>query len=91
MNLRNSPIKISIITAIVHCILGNVWGAKSDNIFIQTIFLPYSFIGGMSDFAGWGTMSVILELIGLFVMTVIFYPIGLFLYKEKTNDSNTKS
>jgi hypothetical protein len=91
MNLRNSPLKISILIAIVHCIFGNAIGAKSDNTFIQLIFLPYSFIGGMSDFAGWDTLSVILELIGLIIMTIIFHPIGLWLYKEKSEDSNTKS
>lgn len=57
----------------------------------QLIFLPYSFIGGMSDFAGWDTMSVILELIGLIMMIMIFYPIALMLYKEKPNDGETKS
>ena len=89
MNLRNSTWKIPVIIAILHCILGNAVGAKSDNSFTQAIFLPYSFIAGMSDFAGWGFLSYLLELAGLVVMTIIFYPIGLWLYKDEFKDGNT--
>jgi hypothetical protein len=83
MKFKGNAIRISIVIAVLHCILGNVIGARSDNIFIQFIFLPYSFIAGMSDFAGWGFLSVVLELVGLIVMTIIFYPVGLLLEKKK--------
>jgi hypothetical protein len=92
MNLRKNTFKIPALIAIFHCILGNTLGAESDNIFIQAIFLPYSFIAGISDFAGWGLLSVFLEIAGLIVMTIIFHPIGLLLYKgnSKDGDDNKK-
>ncbi|HEY8898673.1 MAG TPA: hypothetical protein VIM79_27780 [Niastella sp.] len=90
MNLRNNTWKIPVLVAILHCILGNAWGAKSDNTFIQTLFLPYSFIGGMSDFAGWGFLSYFLELGGLAVMIIVFHPIGLWLYKGDPKNEETK-
>jgi uncharacterized membrane protein len=82
MKIRNSAFKISILISILHCLLGNLIGANSDNLFVEIIFLPYSFIAGMSSFAGWDFLSIILELVGLVFMTLIFYPIGLMFRKE---------
>jgi hypothetical protein len=90
MNLRNNTWKIPVIIAILHCILGNTVGAKSDNTFIQIVFLPYSFIAGISDFAGWGLSGYFLELGGLAVMTIIFHPIGLWLYKGNNKDGDAQ-
>jgi hypothetical protein len=90
MNLRNNTWKIPVIIAILHCILGNAVGAKSDNTFIQIVFLPYSFIAGISDFAGWGFLSYFLEMAGLAAMTIVFHPIGLWLYKENNKDGGAQ-
>jgi hypothetical protein len=75
MKSRKTTFAIAILIAIIHCVLGNLIGASyniSSN-FLEFIFLPYSFIGGLSNFAGWDTLSIVLELIGLVVMTFIFY------------------
>jgi hypothetical protein len=83
MKIRYSAIRISILISIVHCILGNSIGAKTDNLFLEIVFLPYSFIVGLSNFAGWDLLSLVLELVGLLFMVLIFYPVGLYFKKNK--------
>ncbi|ANE51934.1 hypothetical protein [Flavisolibacter tropicus] len=83
MKIRNSALKIAILVSILHCLLGNLIGARSDNSFVQVVFLPYSLIAGMSNFAGWDSLSLILELAGLILMTLLFYPLGLLIEKDK--------
>jgi hypothetical protein len=82
MKIRNSAFRIAMLISILHCILGNLIGAKSDNSFVEFIFLPYSFIGGLSNFAGWDFLSLIFELAGLVLMTLIFYPLGVLIKKK---------
>ncbi len=53
---------------------------------MESVFLPYSFIAGMSNFAGWDFLSIILEIVGFVIMTFIFFPIGLLFYKDKEVD-----
>ena len=86
MKIRNSALKLAILISSLHCILGNVIGARSDNTFIGIIFLPYSFIGGLSDFAGWGSLSLILELAGLISMALFFYILVIFVKRTNVQD-----
>ena len=84
MKFRDSAFKISILISILHCILGNLIGAKFDNAFLEIIFLPYSFIAGLSNFVGWDFLSLILELASIIFMTLIFYPLGLLIKRTNT-------
>ena len=84
MKDKSNAFKIAILISILHCILGNLIGANSDNLFVEGVFLPYSFIAGMSNYAGWDSLSVILELAGLVIMTLIFYAFVLFIKWVKT-------
>ena len=84
MNIRSSAWKIAILVALLHGILGNMVGACSDGKGIKGyLFLPYTFIHGMSAFAGWSDLSILLEIISFALMTILFYPVGLFLQKSK--------
>jgi len=64
-----------ITIALFHCIAGNIIGVSDVPVFIQTLFLPYSFISGMSSFAGWDELSLILEVVSFGIMTMIIYAI----------------
>ncbi len=68
----------SIIIAILYLTLGNTFailGMKNisnsfyNNIIVQLIFLPYTFIGGMSTYAGWDWSSIVLESV-IFVISI---------------------
>ena len=83
MKTRNSAIKITLLISIVHCFLGNLIGANTENEVVEIIFLPYSLIGGMSNLFGWDSISIILEFAGFIIMTLIFYPIGILLSRIK--------
>jgi hypothetical protein len=83
MKLRDSALKISILISLLHCVLGNIVGPKTDITLIEILFMPYTFIAGMSDFSGWSLLSVVFEIAGLIIMTIIFYPIGLLIEKKE--------
>jgi len=75
--------------SIIHCVLGNLIGGSyniSSN-FLEFIFLPYSFIAGLSNFAGWDTLSIVLELFGFIFMTFIFYGVVLFVQHLRTKNT----
>lgn len=86
MKLKSS-ISIAIIFTLVHCIIGNVIGIySSGQSFWAYLFLPYSFISGMSEFAGWDELSIVFEILALFVSFLIFYTIVLsisYLFRRK--------
>jgi hypothetical protein len=83
MKLLDKAFRFAIIVSIIHCILGNLIGGSynTSSKFLEFIFLPYSFIAGMSNFAGWDSLSIILEVLGFIFMTFIFYLIVLFIRK----------
>ncbi len=71
------PFVISFVAALLHCIIGN-WLARFDtNIILECLFLPYTFIAGLSNFAGWDSLSLILEIVSLATITIILYPFAL--------------
>ena len=82
MKIKNKAFKIAVLISILHCFLGNFVGAEADSTFIQCVFFPYSFIGGLANFAQWDCIVLILMLIALLIMTFIFYPIGLIFDKK---------
>jgi len=84
MKIRNSALKIAIVIAVLHCLLGNIVGDKSGNSFVQIIFLPYSFIAALSNYAGWDFLSIVFEIGGLILMTLVFYPVGLLIKRKAT-------
>lgn len=88
MKSRKRTLVFAILISVIHCVLGNLVGG-SYNIssgFLEFIFLPYSFIGGLSNFAGWDFLSIILELIGFVFMTFIFYGVVLLIQSLWTGD-----
>lgn len=52
----------------VHNSSNELLNAKS----MQLFFAPYTFIAGMSEFAGWGALSYFLEVI-IFIITIPFF------------------
>jgi hypothetical protein len=64
---------VSIVITLVHFIIGNIVGHYSFGDVIDIIFLPYSFIAGMSNFAGWDSLSYVLEAISLIIVFIIVY------------------
>ncbi len=86
MKFRSKTFLIAILISTIHCILGNLIGGSYDisSNFLDFIFLPYSFIAGMSNFAGWDSLSIILELFGFAFMTFFFYFAKLFIQKVWT-------
>jgi uncharacterized membrane protein len=85
MTEKNNNFKVAFLIAFVHCIIGNVIGMSLiDNSFLETIFLPYTFIVGLSQFAGWDWFSVILQIFSLLLMTLIFYLLALILIRKKS-------
>jgi uncharacterized membrane protein len=65
--------KIALVASIVYLLLGNIVGVQSEEFpcsdFIKVLFAPYTFIAGMSSFAGWDWLSLVMEAI-IFVMTI---------------------
>jgi len=89
MKFRKKTFALAILISIVHCVLGNLIGGSyniSSN-FLDFIFLPYSFIAGLSNLAGWDSLSIVLELFGFVVMTFIFYEVLLFIRSLRTKDA----
>ena len=70
-----TKIKISSLITIIHFIIGNIISHQSVIIIIEIIFLPYTFIAGLSNFAGWDTLSYILELGSFIIIFAIVYGI----------------
>lgn len=84
MKIRGSGFKIAFAIALVHCVIGNIIGISFiDSILLEILFFPYVFISGLSQFAGWDWLSLILEILSLFLMTAFFYPIGMLLERKK--------
>ncbi len=78
-------LKIALVFSIIHFIVGNIIGINMINsIFLELIGLPYTFIAGMSQFAGWDYLSLIFEICSFVFMTMLFYPIGLLIKKNKS-------
>jgi hypothetical protein len=83
MQIRKNALKISLLISFVHCVLGNLIAINiTNNTFLDAIFMPYTFIGGLSQFAGWDLFSITLEILSFILMVAIFYPIGLILKKD---------
>ena len=80
--IKKYPFLISLLIAFIHGILGS-WLAKYDlNPFVEFLILPYTFIAGMSYFAGWGALSFILVIISILFITLIIYPIVILVIKD---------
>lgn len=77
MKKETSARSITFILVAVHCITGNAVGVCSDNAIAEIIFFPFSYIAGLSDYSGWGSFSLILELVGIAIMLAVFYPLSL--------------
>ena len=59
-----------------------VTGKYDLNPFVEFLILPYTFIAGMSYFAGWGALSFILVIISILFITLIIYPIVILVIKD---------
>lgn len=89
MKFHKKALAFAIFISVIHCVLGNLIGG-SYNVssgFLDFIFLPYSFIAGLSNFAGWDPLSIVLEFIGFIVMTFIFYGVILFIQHLRTKNT----
>lgn len=53
----------SLTIALLHGIVGNWLAAYDVPIFIETLFMPYTFLAALSNFAGWDQLSYTLEAI----------------------------
>jgi hypothetical protein len=74
----SDTLKTAIITAAIHCIIGNLIGIYTDaEGVLGIVFLPYTFIAGMSDFAGWDLLSFVFEILAFCFMIIVFLPVGL--------------
>lgn len=77
MKKETSARSITFILVAVHCITGNAVGIWCDNAIAEIIFFPFSYIAGLSEYAGWGSFSLILELVAIAIMLTVFYPLSL--------------
>ena len=83
MKLRENGLKTAFLITTIHCIVGNYIGMSNLNFpVLEVIFLPYTFIAGMSQYTGWGILSLVLEILSFILMTLIFYPIAM-LFERK--------
>lgn len=83
MKIKTSGFKIAFTIASIHCIIGNILGINFvGSTILETIFLPYTFIAGLSEFAGCDVLSFIFEIFSFLIMLGIFYPIGMLLEKK---------
>jgi hypothetical protein len=89
--IRNSAWKIAILMDLTHFVIGNLLGiyftrTQGTDSTIESIlgmlFLPYTFIAGIAEFAGWDSAALILDFAALLFMLAIFYPIGALLEKK---------
>jgi len=70
---------ITFFITLIHCVSGNIIGVSNAPEFIKSLFFPYSLISGMSSFAGWDGLSLMLEVISLGIMSLIFYALIYFI------------
>lgn len=85
MTEKNNKIKIAFFVAFIHCVIGNIIGISLiDCTVLEILFLPYTFIAGLSEFAGWDWLSFILQIFSLLLMTVLFYPLVMLMVKNKS-------
>jgi len=69
---------IALFISILYLILGNLVGMQSPfekypfSDLLEVLFVPYTFIAGLSSFAGWDGLSFLLEAI-VFVITIPFF------------------
>lgn len=84
MHHRNNSLKISLLISLVHLITGNMVGmSSSDHPVLDIIFLPYTFIAGLSQFAGWDRLSYVLEFGSFLLMTAVFYLLVLLITRRR--------
>lgn len=89
--LKTRPLLISFLISLFHCVLGTFLSKYYLNGFFETIFLPYTFIAGMSNFAGWDWLSYILEFCSLiFIAGLIYLPVKLFLDNPRNKEKEIK-
>lgn len=67
----SNAVKISALITFFHCLIGNILAYYSVGIVLEVLFLPYTFIAGMSNFAGWGLLSLLLEGAAVIVIFII--------------------
>jgi hypothetical protein len=82
------PFHKTLLIALIHLILGNLIGIyfEGSNIVVNilgVIGLPYSFVAGLSVFAGWDWLSLVFELLGFGFMLILIYPPVVIFSKEK--------
>lgn len=70
---KSKAFKIAFFITIIHFVIGNLVAKSTVSTLIEVIFMPYTFIAGMSDFAGWDTLSYILEFVSLIVVFTVVY------------------
>jgi hypothetical protein len=81
--------QITLLIAIIYCILGNVVGylttifAVSADGLLSNIFIPYTFIWGISSLAGFDWLSVVFEVMAFLFSVACFFPIGLYFAKKR--------
>lgn len=78
INSGRKHFTIALIISLAYLVAGNIVGMQQalekypGSGFIEIIFGPYTFIAGMSSFAGWDWLSFVLELI-VFIITIPFF------------------
>lgn len=71
---KSNTLKVAFFITIIHFTLGNLLAKWSVSNIIDVVFIPYTFIAGMSDFAGWDTLSYTLEFVSfIIVFTVVYF------------------
>ncbi len=84
MHRRNNSLKIALLLSLIHLIAGNMVGMSvNDHHVLDIVFLPYTFIAGISQFAGWDMVSFVLELGSFLLMTAVFYPLGMLITRRR--------
>jgi hypothetical protein len=93
MKIKSTSFAISFLIAITHCIIGSLLAQYNLNPFLEVIFLPYTFIAGLSYLVGWDFLSYFLEFISVFVITTFIYlfVIAFFKKSKKINTKNTSA
>jgi|GEM_PF-3577703 len=84
MSDKNRKLLIALFIAIGHLILGNIVGIYSEGGILELLFIPYSFIAGMSAFAGWDGLSLLLEMASFAFFFAIIYALISFFSKDNT-------
>ena len=82
--MKQHKFKIAFLISFVHLLISNCIGICSTNsTFLEVIGLPYSLIAGLSELAGWDSLSLILEVVSFFIMALFFYLLLFFIEKFK--------